>query len=442
MDLNSELTGNLSRLMSVLLLSVGLWKLFPKCGVRRKWALVPFARFYKLAECADREEDGLACIFCTALMYVLSGVSYLMETLGGEELAQLVKAADIAVVAVALMELVYHIRLYAGLCETFGRKKIWILLWLYADWITALIWGFSGKFQPVVSLVSKAPGLSGRNEEESSEGLVVDIKKRTAGSIFKRKTLLRDIHFTLKPGTMVLLLGGSGSGKTTLVNAVTGYEKANAKITLNGVDVYKHFNSMKYTIGFVPQQETVRNNDTVFRTVADNALLRLPDSYDVRAVEKKVDEVLESFGLLGAKHNLVAKQSGGMKKRISISMEYISEPFLFVLDEPDSGLDGVMARALMQKLRDISREGRIVVVITHTPDRVSDLFDEVIVLARDSRRTGRLAYHGSIEGAKTFFERDTMEEIVRVINHRDEGGEGRADEIITRYEEERNADNG
>ncbi|MBQ6672388.1 MAG: hypothetical protein IJM73_04115, partial [Spirochaetales bacterium] len=64
----------------------------------------------------------------------------------------------------------------------------------------------------------------------------------------------------------------------------------------------------------------------------------------------------------------------------------------------------------------IADEGKIVIVITHTPDRVIDLFDDVIVLAKDSRRTGRLAFFGPVEEARTFFGVQTMEEIVDAVN--------------------------
>lgn len=85
---------------------------------------------------------------------------------------------------------------------------------------------------------------------------------------------------------------------------------------------------------------------------------------------------------------MVAKLSGGQRKRLSIAMEFISNPSLFILDEPDSGLDGVMARELFEQLRLIADQGKIIIVITHTPDRVIDLFDDVIVLAKDAKRTG------------------------------------------------------
>ena len=74
-------------------------------------------------------------------------------------------------------------------------------------------------------------------------------------------------------------------------------------------------------------------------------------------------------------------------------------------------------------------------VITHTPDRVIDLFDDVIVLAKDSARTGRLAFYGPVKEAYKFFEKDSMEEILLAINQKDEGGEGRAEEFVGKYAE-------
>ena len=68
-------------------------------------------------------------------------------------------------------------------------------------------------------------------------------------------------------------------------------------------------------------------------------------------------------------------------------------------------------------------------------DRVIDLFDDVIVLAKDSARTGRLAFYGSIEDARKFFGRDRMEEIVKAVNRREEGGDGLADEFVMKYAE-------
>ena len=192
---------------------------------------------------------------------------------------------------------------------------------------------------------------------------------------------------------------------------------------------------MKYRIGFVPQQNLIRGSDTVIRTVGDAAKMRLPRNVKGKERNQKVHEVLDLLGLYAGSEGLVSKKSGGQLRRISIAMELVMDPELFVLDEPDSGLDGVIAREIFAKLREIADTGKIVMVITHTPDRVIDLFDKVIVLAKDSGRVGRLAFYGNPEEAKAFFGRDSMEQIVLSVNRKEDGGEGLADQFIERYAE-------
>ncbi|MBR6486376.1 MAG: ABC transporter ATP-binding protein, partial [Lachnospiraceae bacterium] len=298
-------------------------------------------------------------------------------------------------------------------------------------------WGYSDKFVPkkLVEKIDLDAGakLSGTKAESIEKGLTVNINERTTIDFFKRKYLLKDIHLNIPEGHMVLLLGGSGAGKTTFVNAVTGYEKADASILLNNNDIYTQYSRMKYDVGFVPQLDLMRGNDTVLRTLSDAATLRLPSGVTLAKRKKRVNDVLEEFGLAAIRNSLVEKLSGGQRKRLSIAMEFISDPSLFILDEPDSGLDGVVARGLFEKLRSIADTGKIVVVITHTPDRVIDLFDDVIVLAKDASRTGRLAYYGPVREAYDFFGKDSMEDILLSINQKEEGGEGRADEFVEKY---------
>ena len=106
---------------------------------------------------------------------------------------------------------------------------------------------------------------------------------------------------------MVLLLGGSGAGKTTLVNAINGYEKANAQVMLDGRDMYKQYKSMQYETAFVPQQELVRDKDTVYSTLADSAKMQLPIDVSSDLRKKRVNEVIDMFGLTSLKDSLVQK---------------------------------------------------------------------------------------------------------------------------------------
>ena len=410
---------------------IGMWKVFKKFGKKGWLALIPLVNGYKLGECVRRERDGFYMLLFTLIIKGLTVISSFVDT---ESLQY-----DMLLIAQVIFTIpmwVLSVRIYIGLVEAFGRKKRWAILFFFFDWFMLMLFGFSKKFMPLDDYTSddhSGADVSNVSILGDGSGLSVNLNKRTTVNFFKKLTLLRDIHLTIPTGHMVLLLGGSGAGKTTFLNAVTGYEKADAEIKIGKLDVYKEYSRMKYDIGFVPQGDLMRDNDTVYRTIADAASLRLTTDMKPAEKRKRVEEVLDIFGLLPLKSSLVSKLSGGQRKRLSIAMEYISFPTLFILDEPDSGLDGVVARNLFEKLREIADTGKIVIVITHTPDRVIDLFDDVIVLAKDAERTGRLAYYGPVDEVYDFFGKESMENILLAINQKDEGGEGRAEEFVSKY---------
>lgn len=272
--------------------------------------------------------------------------------------------------------------------------------------------------------------------QNSGDELVINIVERSVVQRFKKMLLLQDINLTVKSGDMVLILGGSGAGKTTFINAVMGYEKASGKITYKDTDIYEEYERMKYEIGFVPQQDLIRSSDTVYDTILNAAQMKLPKSMGIEKIESKIEEVLETLGLSREKEKLVSKLSGGQKKRLSIAVEFIADPSLFFLDEPDSGVDDVMGRGLMETLRTIADRGKIVMVITHSPERARDLFDKVIVLAKSTQdNCGHLAFYGTVKEAFEFFEVESFREIVKKINRPDENGEGLSDFYIDKYAE-------
>ena len=426
---------------SLIVLTAGLWKIFEKLGGTGWWALIPGWRWYKLGELCGRERDGIAAFILEISMFIMRLTLDVLEN-GTNTYMMCLLTAMVAVMMLAVSE----IRIGAGVCRRFSQPKKWLFLWGIASWIPAALWGFSDQYQPAGSSDSPEEQESaGTKPAEISfsqqtlhpvgDGLTVNLKERTVRDFRKTRYLLKDISLNIPNYSLVLLLGGSGSGKTTFVNAITGYEKANAEVLLNGENIYQNYDTMKYRIGFVPQQELIRLNDTVLDTLQDAAKLRLPVSEDRKERKARIDEVMDILGLETGSEGLVSKKSGGMKKRISIATELICKPELFILDEPDSGLDGVIAKELFNTLRKIADEGHIVITITHIPDRVAHLFDQVIVLARDSGRVGRLAFSGTPDEARAFFGKETMEEIVMAVSKKDDGGEGRADEFIAKYAE-------
>ena len=253
----------------------------------------------------------------------------------------------------------------------------------------------------------------------AEDTLDINIRQRIAdGPSGTKKVLLKDIQLNIRPGELVLILGGSGAGKTTFFNAVMGTEKADATILFGKENLYTSFDKVKHMIGYVPQFDLLRDNETVYMTLASAAQLKLPREFvnDQRLVNRRITEILNKLDLQKEKKTLVSKLSGGQRKRLSIGVEYISNPAVFFLDEPDSGLDGNQARKLMDTLRLIADDGKMVLVISHSPDRTSELFDKVVVLGKSEEdNAGRLAFYGSIEDALKFFEVDSIELIVRKI---------------------------
>ena len=425
-------------LFSAVALIFGLIGIFRKCGIKWWLALIPCVRDYHLGRAAGREDEGRFVAVMEGVLCVIA-ILHLFAPRDPDAAGRFFNFLSIVSLVVSIVSVIYMIRVYIGLNEVFGQKPRWMVLWVFLEALPAIIFGWDKQLQPqwTVSDMENEASRYFSNQKAAvlDQGLTVNLEERTATEFFKKKYLLRDIHMYIQPGHMVLLLGGSGAGKTTYLNAVNGYEKAKAEVVLNGRNMYKEYKDMQYEIGFVPQLDLMRGSDTVYRTLMDAAALRLPTGFSRAERQARVEEVMKIFGLTPVQKNLVSKLSGGQRKRLSIAMEFISNPSLFILDEPDSGLDGVMARELFQQLRQIADQGKIIIVITHTPDRVIDLFDDVIVLAKDANRTGRLAFYGPIEEARTFFGKEKMEEIVKSINRTEEGGDGRADEFIMKYAE-------
>lgn len=266
--------------------------------------------------------------------------------------------------------------------------------------------------------------------------LSIDIEEKNVWNRWKRKTLLKNIKLDVRAGEFVLILGGSGAGKTTFINAVMGYEKAKGEIRYKNMDIYDQYRKMKYEIGYVPQQITMRRDDIVFETLMDAAEMRMPSSVPHRDRLQKVKEVIQVLGLQEQSDQQVQKLSGGQQKRVSLAIEYLGNPSLFFLDEPDSGIDESESMEIMKNLRTIADEKKIVMLISHSPDRVENLLDKVIVLTKSKKDgSGHLAFFGTPAEATRFFGVSKLSEIIKRINPVSEGGEGKADQFIQKYKE-------
>lgn len=253
----------------------------------------------------------------------------------------------------------------------------------------------------------------------SHSSLTIAIQDVTVGNLLNRKTILKDIQVEFKSKEMILILGGSGAGKSTFMEAVTGLVHSNTSACFNGVDLLSN-GKKQGVITLAPQSpdEHYRMEDTVYKNLEDAAKLygpsELAENHELR--KEEVLSVLKKLDLESVKGSKCSSLSGGQKKKLTIAMEYITRPKILFMDEPDSGVDGSMVMEVMTTLREITDEGKILCVITHTPDRIRHLFDKVMVVGKSSEGCGRLCYFGSVDNALKVFAANSLEEIVHKIS--------------------------
>lgn len=188
------------------------------------------------------------------------------------------------------------------------------------------------------------------------------------------KTLLDHVSFKAMPGDMIALMGPSGAGKTTLLLALNGYlPPTSGQIRINGEDLYLIYDALRGSIGYVPQDDIVHPELTVFEAVRYSARFRLPPDYTDEEIDRRVDATLAQLGLEQVRNLQIGKPekkilSGGQRKRVNIAMELVTDPIILFLDEPTSGLAADDTTALITLLSDLAKKtGKTIIMTIHQP---------------------------------------------------------------------------
>ncbi|MGA9771858.1 MAG: FHA domain-containing protein [Blastocatellia bacterium] len=250
------------------------------------------------------------------------------------------------------------------------------------------------------------------------------ITKQIAG-----KTILKDVSLAISPREFVGLMGPSGCGKTTLMDALNGLRPATSGVVyINELDLYRNFNSLRRSIGYVPQRDILHDALTVERTLYHAAKLRLPKGTPGKDVSSAVEEVIEMVDLKEHRATQFRQLSGGQQKRLSLGIELITKPSFIFLDEPTSPLDPETTENMMVLFRQLADEGRIVVMVTHKFEKFETMH-QVAILTRG----GRLAFYGPPREALDYFGCQSPTDIYRRISAREPDELSRAFEASPQY---------
>jgi ABC transport system ATP-binding/permease protein len=224
-----------------------------------------------------------------------------------------------------------------------------------------------------------------------SVNITKEVKNRSGGGKIK---LLDNVSLSIMPNEFVGLLGPSGAGKSTFMDALNGMRPASGgSVLINNLDLYQHLDSLKQSIGYVPQDDIIHRELTVYRTLYYVAKLRLSGDVSKKEINQIIDEVMDVTGLSERRDVPINQLSGGQRKRVSIAVELITKPSVIFLDEPTSGLDPATEEKIMKLFRQIAESGRTVILTTHAMENVK-LFDKIVLLMR-----GKLAFYGKPEDA-------------------------------------------
>jgi len=228
---------------------------------------------------------------------------------------------------------------------------------------------------------------------------------RTVGK--KDILILNDISLSIHPRELVAIVGGSGAGKSTLMNALGGFSPADSgRVLVNSIDFYKYFDAFRSSLGYVPQDDIIHKELSVFKALYYAASLRMPEDMRRTEREARIQQVLTDLQLTHRTDTVITQLSGGERKRVSIGVELLTRPRLFYLDEPTSGLDPGLEMDMMRIFRSLADQGHTTVLITHATKNLG-LCDQVIFLARG----GYLAYFGPPADALRYFEAEDFTDI-------------------------------
>lgn len=230
----------------------------------------------------------------------------------------------------------------------------------------------------------------------------------------KGEVVMSDISLAVLPGEFVGIMGPSGCGKSTLMDALDGLQPAPVgSVFLGNLELYRNFNSVRRSIGHVPQHDILHDDLTVERTLLYAAHLRLPETASGSNIARVVSTVVDVVNL---RHKLATpfrNLSGGEQKRLSIAIELITEPNFLFLDEPTSPLDPETTEDLMDRFRKLADQGRIVIMITHKFEKFQSM-DQVAILAKG----GHLAFFGPPEAALEYFSAKEPADIFRRMHQK------------------------
>ncbi|GAP12998.1 daunorubicin resistance ABC transporter ATP-binding subunit [Longilinea arvoryzae] len=195
---------------------------------------------------------------------------------------------------------------------------------------------------------------------------------------YGEKTAVNGINFEIQEAEIFSLLGPNGAGKTTTISVLsTLYAPTSGDALIGGHSVVREPMAVRKLIGIVPQDLALYEDLT-----ARENLSFWGQMYDLsgKALNARIDQVLDQIGLREHANQRVRTFSGGMKRRVNIGVGLLHQPRLLFMDEPTVGIDPQSRRAILDSVKDLNRQGMTVLYTTHYMEEAQELSDRVGII--------------------------------------------------------------
>ncbi|MBA2345337.1 MAG: ATP-binding cassette domain-containing protein [Rubrobacter sp.] len=199
---------------------------------------------------------------------------------------------------------------------------------------------------------------------------------------------VRGVDFEVYRGECFGFLGPNGAGKTSTMRMIYGAAvPTGGELMVAGLDVTRHERDVKRRIGVVPQENNLDDD----LEVKEN-LLVYGRYFDLpkKVILQRAEELLDFVQLTDKADAQVEQLSGGMKRRLLIARALINDPEIVVLDEPTTGLDPQARHLVWERLRELAREGKTLILTTHYMEEAAQLCDRLVIM-----ESGRIITQGS-----------------------------------------------
>lgn len=240
---------------------------------------------------------------------------------------------------------------------------------------------------------------------------MIEIKNIT--KVYGGKTKAVDnLSLSVPKGEIVGFIGPNGAGKTTTIHMMTGVLSPDeGQILMNGKDIVKEPLEAKKQFGIVPD-----NADIFLRLKGIEYLNLMGDIYEVAPNDRKtrIENMAKTFAMEHALNDKILSYSHGMRQKIVIMGTLLSDPDIWILDEPMTGLDPQSSFSLKQMMKQHAAKGKTVFFSTHVLEVAEKLCDEVAIINK-----GKIIFFGTLDALKAKYNTtDSLEDIfLEAISH-------------------------